>query len=504
MRKLLGVDIGTTHCKVGLFALDGSEMKIATAETVTHYDSDGQAYFKPEEIWGNVTGLIKETTGGHDQEPVVVGITSMAETGVLVERATGFSKSEMIPWFDTRTIEQAEWIGKEIDAFSAFQKTGLHNSYKYGLAKLLWLEKRDPGITKGAVWLSAADYIAYRLTGEIGTDYSLAARTFAFRIDKKEWDVPWLSHFGLEEELFPHAGPSGEAVGRISTGEFEKIGLAKGTPVAVSGHDHVCAASAVGAVHPGIVFDSIGTAETLVGTLEKWHLGEKEFRSGLSFGCHVAADRYFWMGSLPSSGGSVEWFRRQFSEKVLSYEEIDRLLREAAEGPTGILYYPYLSGSGSTHRHSKARSSFIGMNKTHRKGDLIKAVLEGTAFEMESIRQVAGETVDFQMNELIAVGGGTRNQTWMQIKADVSNCTLSIPPFSEATLLGAAVVAGIGCGIYGSEEEAMALLKKGKSTVVRPDQDDHKAYRKMYEKGYKALGEPLFSYFGNLAEERNE
>ncbi|HEU5138347.1 MAG TPA: FGGY family carbohydrate kinase, partial [Bacillales bacterium] len=278
MRKLLGVDIGTTHCKVGLFGLDGSEVKIATKETVTHYDSDGHAYFEPEEIWGTVASLIKKTTREHDQEPVVVGITSMAETGVLVDRSTGLPKSQMIPWFDKRTAKQAEWIGREIDAFSAFQKTGLHNSYKYGLAKLLWLEKQDPGITKGAVWLSAADYIAYRLTGELGTDYSLAARTFAFRIDKKEWDVPWLRHFGFEEELFPTAGPSGEAVGRIPTEEFQKIGLAKDTPVAVSGHDHVCAALAVGAVHPGVVFDSIGTAETLVGTLNDWNLKEKEFQ----------------------------------------------------------------------------------------------------------------------------------------------------------------------------------------------------------------------------------
>ncbi|HEU5139649.1 MAG TPA: FGGY family carbohydrate kinase [Bacillales bacterium] len=504
MRTLLGVDIGTTHCKAGLFSLDGSEIEIVTKETLTHYDSDGNAYYKPEEIWKRITCLMKEATEKHDQDPMVVGITSMAETGVLVDPSTGLPKSQMIPWFDKRTVKQAELIGRESDAFSAFQKTGLHNSYKYGLAKLLWLEEKEPGITKGAVWLSAADYIAYRLTGKMATDYSLAARTFAFRIDNKEWDDPWLRHFGFDPELFPTASPSGEAVGNIPTEEFRKIGLAKGTPVAVSGHDHVCAASAVGALNPGIFFDSIGTAETLVGTLNEWNLGEKEFRSGLSFGCHVAAGRYFWMGSLPSSGGSIEWFRKQFSDDVLSYQEMNRLLEGTDSGPTGILYYPYLSGSGSTHRHSEASASFVGMNKTHRKGDLLKAVLEGTAFEMESIRRVAEETVHSRLNELIAVGGGTKNRTWMQIKADVSNCTLSIPAYSEATLLGAAVVAGIGCGVYADEEEAMTSLRQSKSVVVRPNLDHHQAYRKMYETGYKALEEPLFRYFGNLAGERNE
>lgn len=504
MTKLLGIDIGTTHCKAGLFDSAGSDINIATKETITHFDEKGHAYYDPEEIWSLVVEAIKEVNENRHGETTVIGIASMAETGILLDRVSGRAKTDMIPWFDKRTLKQAHFIAKESDAFRAFQKTGLHNSYKYGLAKLLWLEEQQPGVTKNATWLSAADYIAYRLTGEMGTDYSLAARTFAFRVDTKEWDESWLRHFGFKTEMFPTARPSGQMTGRIPSTEFAKIGLLKGTPVAVSGHDHVCAALAVGAVEPGVAFDSIGTAETLVGTLEKWDLGTKEFQSGLSFGCHTVAGRYFWMGSLPSSGGSIEWMRRQFSDEMLSYETINGLLDTVEEGPTGILYYPFLSGSGSTRHNPDDRASFIGIKKEHHKGDLLKAVLEGNAFEMDAVKKRVEQTVGIELNDFIAVGGGTRNKTWMQIKADVSNVSLLIPSFSEATLLGAALTAAVGCGLYENLNEATGLLAKHERIVVEPDKGRHQTYQEVYETGYNALLAPLRGYFNHISKERNE
>jgi sugar (pentulose or hexulose) kinase len=493
--RLLGIDIGTTHCKAGLFEYDGTLVKLSIHLNKTHTDKKGHTYYDPEELWMTVANAIREVNHGQNEKVASVGITGMAESGLLIDLKTGEYRSHVIPWFDQRTERTAQFIKGELDPLEHFKKTGLHNSYKYALAKLLWLKHQDSEIIKSVKWLSISDFIAYKLTGKIGTDYSLAARTFAFRIDKKEWDIPWIHHFGFNESLFPEAKPSGSKIGMIPSHDLNGICLEKGTPVAVSGHDHVCAALAAGAFKPGVVSDSVGTAETLVGTLSERSLGEKEYHSGFNFGCHVLPHRFFWMGAIQSSGGSVEWLRNQLSNEILSYEEMKHLLDKASKGPTGILYYPYLSGSGSPQPDPQAKGAFIGLKATHKKEDLMKALLEGTAYEFEYMRRSAENMEETRISKLVAVGGGTKNRHWMQFKADITNCELTIPSLSEATLLGAALIAGLGCDVYKNEDELLQWVSQGQVKQIYPDQENHQRYRDLYEAGYLPLQEPLRRFY---------
>ncbi|MBS4200131.1 carbohydrate kinase [Bacillus sp. FJAT-49732] len=495
MKMLLGIDIGTTNCKAAVFDETGKCMKIVSRATKAHYRENGQAFYDPNEIWEIVSANIKEAIVDYKQSVAVIGITSMAETGLLIDRKSKLPKTEMIPWFDKRAMEETEYIFKSSDPIERFSKSGLPPSFKYGLPKILWLKKHDSDITKDAVWLSASDFIAFKLTGEFGTDYSLAARTYGFRIDEKIWDAPWLNTFGLEETLFPDAQLAGTPIGEVNNQDCIEYGLSKGTPVAVSGHDHVCAALAVGAVNPETVLDSMGTAETLVGAFKERKLGEKEFKSGLSYGCHVVKDRYFWMGGNPSSGGSIEWIRSQVSETQLTYDEMLRLLEEASEGPTGILYFPYLSGSGAPNPNPYAKAAFIGLEKNHGRKDIIKSMLEGTAYQLKLIQKAAEEIAGKEITKVVAVGGGTKNKYWMQIKADVSGCTYSIPDISESTLLGAAMAAGIGSGIYRDEQEAIDKISNQFRMEITPNEGNHSAYQSAYSKDYLMMEEVFRTYY---------
>ncbi|MCR2823163.1 FGGY-family carbohydrate kinase [Lederbergia panacisoli] len=497
MKVLLGIDVGTTNCKAAVFDETGKSLKIVSRETKTHYRKNGQAYYHPDELWEIVSANIKEAIVDYKHSIAVVGITSMAETGLLIDKRTGLPKTEMIPWFDKRAMEEAESIFKATDPIERFSKSGLRPSFKYGLPKLLWLKKLDSDITKEAVWLSASDFIAYKLTGEFGTDYSLAARTYGFRIDEKIWDVPWLNQFGLEDTLFPSAHLAGTPIGGVHNDECIGYGLSKGTPVAVSGHDHVCAALAVGAINPETVLDSMGTAETLVGSFKERPLGEKEFNSGLSYGCHVVKDRYFWMGGNPSSGGSIEWIRSQLADTQLTYDELLRLLGETTEGPTGILYFPYLSGSGAPKPNPYAKAAFIGLEKTHGKKDIIKSILEGTAYQLKLIQKSAEEIAEREITKVVAVGGGTKNKYWLQVKADVSGCTYSIPDISESTLLGAAMASGIGSGIYRDEQEAIEMISTQFRKEIKPNEEYLTSYQNIYENSYLKMEELLRTYYQN-------
>lgn len=500
---ILAIDIGTTHCKAGLFALDGTALKIAKRPMVTQRTPSGEAYFDPEALWATAAAVIRKVAAAADTI-AAVGIASMAETGLLLDRRTGAARSFFVPWFDTAAQAQADLIRRQSDALERYLKTGLRASFKCSLAKVLWLRARDESLLDGAIWLSAADYIAYRLTGKFGTDCSLAGYTFAFRVDQRVWDSDWLREWHLSPDLFPAANPSGMPVGDVQAELATSLGLPAGIPVAICGHDHVTAAFAMNVTSPGKVFNSMGTAETLLGALPERALTQDDFHSGLIYGCHVANRCGYWLGSLSASGGSVEWLRAQLSDKPLSYNEIDALLASARPEPTGILYYPYLVGSGPPHADPLLRAAFIGLSASHGRADLLKAVLEGTVYEVEFIRQ-AGERITGQsIPSLITAGGGTRNRPWLQIKADVSGCRIEASAEPEATLLGAALVAGIGSGLYAGESEAFDGLCLNPVEVFLPDRERHAIYRRLYEQGYLRLQEALSHHFNGKENEFTE
>jgi sugar (pentulose or hexulose) kinase len=494
---LLGVDVGTTHCKAGLVGEDGALTRLASRPTESRRAPDGIFFYEPEALWQTVAATIREVTEGvNGSDIAAVGIASMAETGLLVDGATGEARSHLVPWFDTRAMAQTAWVARESDAKERFGRTGLHGSYKFALPKLLWLREQGAVFGAGTVWLSTADYVAYRLTERMATDYTLAARTFLFDVGEKRWDEEWIRGWGFGTELFPEAVPSGQPVGTVRDGV--RVGLREGTPVAISGHDHLCAALAVGAVRPGVVFDSMGTAEAFMGTTQGWRMDGAAFRSGLTFGRHVVPERFFWLGGLSASGGSVEWARQLMGEEPLSYEAVERLLDSAGEGPTGILYFPYLSGSGAPRPDSSAKGALVGLTASHGRVALLKAVLEGTAFEMEAIRRSAEALTGERIERIVAAGGGTKNRHWLQIKADVSGYPVTVSPVAEAAVLGAALVAGLGCGLYGDVEAALEAARQGDEDTVQPDAERHRQYQRLYEQGYLALQDPVRA-FSHLA-----
>ncbi|GAB2697885.1 L-fuculokinase [Paenibacillus thermoaerophilus] len=493
---LLGIDIGTTNSKVGLFDEQGRTVAIESRPTVAYTHADGYSYYDPEEMWQGFASAVRavlERAGG--RKVGAIGITSMAESGLLVDVETGKARSPFMPWYDTCSQAQAERIAAESDAYERFRASGLRNSFKLGLAKLMWIRDRFPEAFGGSRWLSASSYIAYRLTGSMAIDYTLAARTYAYRIDSKQWDDAWIRHFGFDPAIFPEAIPGTASAGTTVEGA---AGLPAGIPVVIAGHDHVVAALAAGAITPGVVYDSMGTAETLVGTLQERPLGRAEFDSGMSYGLHIAPGRLFWMGGNSASGGSVEWLRKLLADEQMSYEKLLSLLASREPGPTGILYYPYLPGSGAPRPDTKARGSFIGLTNKHGKADLIQAVLEGTAYQLQSIRRAAERIAGEPIERLVVVGGGTRNPYWLQTKADVLNATLDLPPVEEATLLGAALAAGVGGGVYGSVEEAAAAVRLEGGRQVAPDAERHERYKRLYEQGYEALQDALRVYFRSL------
>lgn len=485
---IISLDLGTTHSKSAVFSANGQLLNFARIPSHTYQHPAGYKYCNPEEMWAGVVSLLQQITDTIDPTEIsAIGITSMAETGLLVDNVTGKPRTHLLPWHDRNSITYVPELELDREPILQFSRSGIRPTFKCSLAKLLWMRDNYPDSLENSTWLSAADYIGFRLAGMMATDYSLAGRTYAFRIDQLVWDQAWLTGLGLPAGIFPPAYPSGVPQGELSQAAASLTGLLPGIPICISGHDHVCAAFAAVGTRTDQALDSMGTAEALLGSLHQDKLGIKEFESGLVFGRHVVGDGYYWMGGMSMSGGSLDWLRKILGEPQISYTDFEQLLEKLPTGPTGIVYFPYLAGSGSPHTDIHMRGAFFGLDQSHDRYDMVKAVLEGTAFEAEYIRQAARRIKADDLELFIASGGGSNLLPWMQIKADVSGCVIEVPEFSDMTLLGAALVAGIGCGIYSGESDARSTLRDIPSTRFQPDQSCHQEYNQIYLEGFLAL-----------------
>lgn len=493
---LLGLDVGSTHAKAGLFTLDGVSLGLASRPMPLRRASNGSAWFDSDGVWNIVCDAVREVVEG-DPRPAIaaVGVASMAESGILLDASSGSLRSELIPWFDTSAAPDAARLAGLDEPFERFRQTGLVMNYKAGIAKILsQVRQRGPGVAEGARWLSAADYIVYRLTGAAQTDPTLAARTHAFDIRQGQWDQDWLDRVGVCCEVFPQVAPSGAPAGRVTAVAAGATGLASGTPVAVGGHDHVVAAYALGIVEPGKVLDSMGTAESIAGALPPRDLTTADFDAGLVFGPHVIPGALCWMGALSASGGSIEWLRTMLADPYVSYEHLLNLLVRAPAGPSPILYFPYLAGAQAPQPDAGARGAFVGLKASHTASDLSLAVLQGAAYEVERIRQSA-EAIMGPIDDIVTVGGGSRIRRWLQIKADVAGKRVLAPRQVEATALGAALLAGVGAGVFRNHAEVQARLDAARAAdpppVVEPDPVEHRLHARLLHGPYADLQGPL-------------
>jgi xylulokinase len=243
----LGLDLGTTNCKV--LAVDADGQPVAGASLPTPVQSgnseagSGAPEFDAEALWQVSAGLLRQVVEAlpHGRRVVAVAVASMGEAGVLVDEA-GRSLAPVMTWHDRRTLPWVAWWRQRISPASLYEITGLPLDHIYSANKLLWLRQQSPqAFGRARHWLCLADWITFRLTGLATTSYSLASRTMLFDLRTRTWSDELLQLAGLPAALMPPALPSGEIAGTITAEVSRVTGLSSGMPVVIGGHDHICA-----------------------------------------------------------------------------------------------------------------------------------------------------------------------------------------------------------------------------------------------------------------------
>jgi xylulokinase len=488
---LLGADVGTTNIKVVAFDPSGKAVAQASVPTPTHYPRPGWAHYKPEELWQSfVTALRRVTDGPHDAGHITgIAIASMGEAAVSLD-ADGRPTYDIIAWFDGRAQSQAEWLGCAFGRDRLFGVTGLSLQPIFGLCKLLWLNENEPeAFARTALWLNVADYVAFRLSGVAATDYSLASRTLALDLHRLRWAEDLLREADLSPDLFAPLQPSGSSLGLVTPEAAEETGLPRSAHVAVGGHDHVCGALAAGVTKPGTMLNSLGTAEAVFLPLERPLSNPEMGHQGYTQGVHVAGG-YYVLGGLYTSGASVEWFRSALGDEA-GYETLVAEAEEAPAGSLGIFFLPHLRLANPPYDDPRSRGAFVGLSTDATRGILFRAVLEGLAFDSRnSLEPLLGYSNVEELQTIYAIGGGTENRLLMRIKATVLNQEITILGVKEATSLGAAILSGIGAGVYADVPSALRELRCEK-VPVEPVEEQVSLYdagfREVYSEIYPSL-----------------
>lgn len=463
---ILAIDLGTTSWKAALIGQDGSITSLARIPTPV-IEEAGHPCYHAAQVGAHLGEVLSQLPAGDRARVRLVAFTGMAEAGLVVDRETLAPLSNVWPWFDRRAIPLYEATRQDARFAGRPAVTGLPDSYKYGIYKLLTLLEGHTFDRQRIRWMGLVAYAASLLTGECAEDVSIASRTGCIALKTGTWDEAFLQSLGLSAAHFPRLIPQGGMAGVLSK---DMYGMRAGTPVCLGGHDHVCASHAAGALEHGGVFLSTGTAQVVLGPAN-----EMETASGLSYGLSPVGAPYTCLGSIQSAGGSVNFWK----DRLYPHEGFDVLLKEAAEAPSpsGLLYFPYLAGSGAPHLNPKACGALLGLRDGTSRGAILAGVYEGIALETRYL----AETMRVPASaELFCMGGLTRHTRYMQTLADVLGMTVCVPDTEEGTLYGAARLALMQTG-------SGSLPALTPSAVYKPNQAAHQHWCSVYEKQYLPL-----------------
>jgi xylulokinase len=458
---LCGVDAGTSQVRALLFEPSGRVVAHAAEPTPMRTLGPGSADLDAEALWRVALTLLRRVVGQAPDPAAIrgVAVASVGEAGVLLGQ-DGNALAPIIAWFDTRTTGELEQLLASVGFERLHRVTGLCPDPTFSLLKLLWLKRQAPALFGAARhWLHIGDYLAWRLSGERATDFSLASRTLLLDLKQRTWATQLLDAAGIPPPLLAPLVASGTRLGRVRPEVAAATGLPADCIVGVGGHDHACGMLAAGADEPGVLFDSMGTAEALTfvreAPLEDPALGWDGFNQGV-----IQVDRplYYVFGGLPTAAAAVEWFRGL-------HDGIDHatLIAEAETAPCGsdgVLFLPHLRLGSPPFPDPIGRGAFLGLSASTTRGTLFRALLEGIALDGANILKAMLRHLGTGVPErILAIGGSTRNPLLMRLKATVYGSPLLALDLPDTTCLGAALLGGIAAGVFRDLGEARAGLE---------------------------------------------
>ena len=485
-KLLLGIDIGTSSCKVAVFDRKGRVIAQKNGVYKVYYPQKGWAEQDPNEWWQVVCIAIKTMLKENDlcaADIAGIGIDGQSWSAIAIDKDGEVLCNTPI-WMDTRAGEICEAVKTEISEEEIFAVCGNPLQPAYTLPKILWYKKHRPDVyVKIDKILQSNSFITYKLTDQITQDKSQGYGYQCFDMHTGTWNEALCSKLGIDKKMLPDIYDCHKVVGCVTAKASKETGLAAGTPVVAGGLDAACGTLGAGVIHSGQTQEQGGQAGGMSICTDKYSADPR-----LILSYHVVPDKWLLQGGTVGGGGVVKWFEEQLGEAernaakikgTHSFEEMSEEADVIAPGAEGLVFLPYMAGERSPIWDTKAKGVYFGLDYSKTRAHMIRASFEGVAYSLRHNLEVA-ENTGAVIHELHAMGGAANSEVWTQIKADVTGKKIAVPASDTATTLGAAILAGVGVGMYKSFDEAV------KETVAikrqhEPDMEKHKQYKKYFD-----------------------
>lgn len=496
--NFLGIDLGTSSVKIILMNENGNVVGNISKEYPVYYPEAGYAEQNPEDWWNATKEGIHELilrTGVNNDEIKGVGLSGQMHGLVLLDKNNNILAPAIL-WCDQRTQEECDYITKTLGKERLARYTGNKALTGFTAPKILWVRKHLPNVYKNiAHIILPKDYIRFKLTGEFATEVSDASGTLLFDVENRRWSDEMLDILDIPQNVMPRCYESTDITGYITKEAAEVTGLREGTLVVGGGGDQASGAVGTGTVKSGIVSVALGTSGVVFASQDEYAVDE-DLR--LHSFCH-ANGKWHVMGVMLSAASCLKWWVDNVNNSGKSNVTFDELLEEAEKlepGSGGLIFLPYLMGERTPYSDPYAKGCFIGLNITHNRGHMTRAILEGVSFGLRDSLELIKE-LSIPVNEVRVSGGGAKSKLWRQILADIFNVRIDLINATEGPSFGAAIMAAVGYGLYKDVNEACSNLIKVTDSVYPITQNVNK-YDKVYQI-YRNLYKTLKDTFRDIS-----
>jgi len=485
---ILSFDLGTTSIKIGLFSGAGELLKIATREQELMFPKPNRVEQSLTKLWELISEATREVFYDLDANKLVALVLTNQRGSVVPIGKDGEPLSDLMVWMDQRGLAQLDWLQSMIGNQEYYRLAGHPIAQVTGVSKALWLQQEAPEIWEKTAVVGAPQTVILKWLGcdEFVVDHASGSYLFPCDLRKKRWSKALADKLSFPLEKLPKLVPSTAIVGQLGSRASNDLGLPEGVPIVAGGGDGQCAAAGTGVVVPGCVMVNIGTA-----TGVQVYLSEPELDPSriLNLAAHVVPDAWEMEGHTQASGIVFRWFRDEFGgvenllETSSSANPYDVLVDQALDAPPGgdgLIFLPTFNGSTAPFVDPHARGAFIGLKLSHKRKHIIRAVLEGISLEIRGMLEAILE-LGVPVDEVRLAGGGSKNQHWNQMHADIFGLPIRTVENPDAAMVGGAMCAAVALDFYpGFKEASEAFVQLG--PIIEPREANIPIYRSLFER----------------------
>lgn len=457
MEYTMGIDLGTSSVKAALLDHSGQLAGAAGKKYSISIPVLGWAEQDPEDWWSAAKAAVGElmrTTGISKEQIKGIGFSGQMHGMVALDRE-GRPVCPAIIWMDQRAGQESEdiqWIVAELGLDQKLMNRPIPGTM---ICSLLWLKRHRPAQFEAIRWvLSPKDYLRFRLSGEICTDETDASASLAFSVADGRWCTELLNTWHIRPAIFPEPVKPWQLCGKVTAGAAEETGLAPGTPLAAGGADSAMQLVGNGVISQGVAACNIGTGAQVLTVAER-PVFDIRLRSQTF--CHAAPNTWYLQCGTLNGGSALNWLKNQALQTGADFGEFLLPAESTPAGAEGLLFLPYLAGERNPYLDPDAKGIFFGLAMKHSQGHLIRAVMEGVAYNLRECMDILGQ-LDLPMNRLIVSGGGAKGPLWRQILADMFNTPVHTTKTIEEACTGAAMMAAVGLGWYSGTTQAVEAV----------------------------------------------